>query len=150
MADAFLEGGPRLLAQLKALGGPVARKITLTAVKRGAEIELAKAKQLAPQDSGRMAATLKIRAMPRKRGKVGRLVITGKRSQLGIPEDAVGYYPFAVEFGTGERETRSGRRTGRVTATHFLRDAIETTETQVLRVFRNELEKGIREAVSKS
>lgn len=150
MADVALEGGPRLIAQLKALGGPVARKVVLTAVKRGAEIELAKAKELAPQDTGKMAATLKIRAAPRKRGRVGRMVQTGKRSQLGIPEDAEGYYPYAVEFGTTERvQKTTGRRTGKVAAVHFLRDAIETTETQVLQVLKSELEKGIREAVSR-
>lgn len=152
MADAFVEGGPRLLAQLNAIGGPVARKIALNAVKRGAQIELAKAKQLAPVgETGKLASTLKVRAMPRKRGKVGRMVQTGKRSQLGIPEDAKGYYPYAVEFGTGERvQKTTGRRTGQMEATHFLRDAIDMTENQVLQVFASELEKGIREALGRT
>ena len=149
MADVVLEGGERLMAALKALEVNVAKKIVTSAVKEGAKIQLDRAEELAPINTGLMSDTLKVGAAGRKRGRVGRMVKTATRDKLDIPQDSGGYYPYAVEFGTVERvQKTTGRRTGRITATHFMHNAVYTTEKEVLQVFQTELEMGINDALS--
>ena len=59
-------------------------------------------KRLHLQDS------IKVKAGASKKNYVERRVVTGTRDELGIPPDAKGYYPSALEF--GYTHAKSGRQ----------------------------------------
>ena len=79
----------------------IARRIT----RAGAKVMIPTIKSLVPIDHNRerigknLVDTIKARALPRSRASVGSFIRTGKKSELGIEEDEVGYYPAHIEYG---------------------------------------------------
>lgn len=111
--DLTLLGDKELDRVLRTFPEKVQTRALRPAVRDGIKIVAKAAKAAMPRASGAMMrAGFKVRSMKRKKGRVGVRIYTGTREQLGIPEKAKGYYPFAVETGTAARH-----------ATPFLRPA---------------------------
>lgn len=86
--DIKIEGHDALARAFKALPIKVQRKVLRPALRAGAKVARAAVAAQAPRsdEAPHVADTLKIKAMKRKRGRIGLVVITGKRSELGIKE----------------------------------------------------------------
>jgi len=130
--DLSLLGDKRLERQLKRLPVIAQRKVVRRAMREAARPVQAEAERLAPRgETGRMAATIKIKAAKGKAG-LGVVVQTGTREELGIAADDPYYYPFAVEYGHGD-----------VPAHPFMRPAMDnmrpTAMAIVARVVRERL-----------
>lgn len=84
------------------------------------------AKALAPEDTGELVASITVRAakLKRRKGSVG--VSVGNKLGHAFKGDA--FYGGMMEFGTDEREHRSGKSTGRIEQGKFdyLRHALYT------------------------
>lgn len=125
--DIQLLGDKRLQRQLNSLDRKVQRKVVRRALREGAKIVAEAAKENAPVDEGTMRDSIKVRAhKARRRGEFGVSVRTGTREELGIPQDAMGYYPFSIEHGyinalTGQH----------VAANSFMRRAADENEAIV-------------------
>lgn len=98
-----------LLKVLQQMPAKLRNKALRPAVRDGAKLVLAKAKELVPVDADghqlpggkHLRDTLKVRANPgRKRGTIEFRIFTGTRAELGIPSTEKGYYPFALEYGS--------------------------------------------------
>jgi hypothetical protein len=63
-------------------------------------------------------------------------LVNPTRAELGIPEDAEGYYPYALEYG------KHG-----IGATPFIRPAIDNHKAQSFNDIGNDIGKGIERAV---
>ena len=93
-------GDEQLSKNLAQIERAVQKKIVRKALRKAAkEIILPHAKALAPVDTGRLRKSLKIRAAKRSRNRIGVKLEAGTREKLGIPADAKGYYPLALELG---------------------------------------------------
>jgi len=77
--------------------------------------------------TGRLARSLKIRARRQRRGIIGVNILTGTREELGIPPNATGYYPAAIEFGW--RQAKSGRH---IPQQSYMRAALKSRESGML------------------
>lgn len=105
MAQAFdisLLGDKVLAYQFKQLPLVVQRKLLRQSFREAMRPVLTMARALAPKLTGRMARTLRLRSMKRRRGQLGMMVISGRRSDLAIPADHPWYYPAHVELGTSK------------------------------------------------
>jgi len=100
----------------------IARKMT----RAGAKVMLNTIKSLTPIDfdgergGKHLVDTLKVRALPRSRASVGAYIRTGTRAELGIADDAKGYYPTHIEYGF-TRKSRGGLTSTNVPAQSYLR-----------------------------
>jgi len=131
--DISLIGDKELQRKFKTLVGKVQKKIARKAIRAGAKIVLADAKNRAPVLSGKLKKSLKVKAIKRSRSTIGVLVQTGTREKLNIPEGSKYYYPAAVEYGHGG-----------VAAKPFLRPALDTNADRALSTIQRELWNGIR------
>lgn len=105
MAQAFdisLLGDKELQRQFQQLPLVVQRKLLRQSFRAALRPVLAAARARAPKVTGRMARTLRLRAMKRRRGQLGLMIISGTREALGIPPDSRSYYPAHVELGTSQ------------------------------------------------
>lgn len=129
---AVLGGGPEILRRLNAIDAAAERKIVRQSLRNGARIVAKRAKELAPKRSGRLAKLIRVRAMRRKRGRIGYSVLLTSRD---MGED---FYGGFVELGTKHFDGRA-----------FLRDAFKQTLDVVEGVVRTGLWNGIRAAAEK-
>src|SRR5689334_3558245 len=132
---ASLEGEREVIRQFRALGGKFPKKYLTKAAKEGGKEPLAKARELAPRDTGALKKGIKyIRETPSKRTKaVYRMVFNRKYNNIfqkpiknvgiyGGKKDT-GYYPVSQEYGF---KSKSGYTRGK----YFLRRAIDSTASQ--------------------
>ena len=137
--DISLLGDAELARKLHALPEKVERKVIRQAIRKGGQPILRDAKANANKLTGAMAKNIKLRAMKRKRGRIGVRIQTGTRLEMGISADEGYYYPAIVEFGDGA--TRRAFR--------FMRRALDSNQHASMTVMRDEIAKGIeREAAS--
>lgn len=137
--DISLLGDAELTQKLQGLPEKLERKVIRQAIRKGGQPIVRDAKAQANKLTGAMAKSIKLRAMKRKKGRIGVRIQTGTRGELGIAADDPYYYPAIVEFGDGE--THHPYR--------FMRGALERNQQQSLTVIRDAIAQGIeREAAS--
>jgi len=83
-----LEGFDALTRAFNSLPGALQNRFLRPALRAGAKVMLKSVQRTAPRSdqAPHVDMTLKIKAMKRKRGRVGFVVITGKREALGIKQ----------------------------------------------------------------
>lgn len=138
-------GVDQLLKVLQQMPAKLRNKALRPAVRDGAKLVLAKAKELVPVDADghqlpggkHLRDTLKVRANPgKKRGEISLRVMTGTREELGIPATEKGYYPFALEYGTLDHQPIK-----------FMEPAYEQTKDRVIESVRAKVLRGISQQV---
>jgi HK97 gp10 family phage protein len=134
MPKAFIDitmlGDKELEKALAAIDEKMQKKLMQNALREGAKIIAEEAKVRAPKRTGMLKRSIKVRALhQKKRGTLGVQVQTGTRRELGISEQAYGYYPAALEYGW--RMKRSGEH---VPAKPYMRPALDTKRGQAFRV----------------
>lgn len=105
-------GVPELDKRLDELERGAAMKVVRPALRAGMKAVLPFVLALVPQLTGNLARSIKLRALKRKKGRVGIEIVTGTRDQLGIPADSPWYYPAHVELGTEHAPATSFMRAG--------------------------------------
>lgn len=134
-----VEGEQRVIAKLKTLPGKIEKKITRTALRKSAKLVQSKAKSLVPVGrTGQLKKQIKVRAMKRKRGRVGIMV----RVWGGGFTDA--FYASFVQF--GHDLVRGDKVVGRIDANDFLKAASESQEQQIRNLIITDIRQGIAEA----
>jgi HK97 gp10 family phage protein len=99
MADAFTLGGfDKLEAAFKQLGAVESRKRMSRVMRDATKIVLDQAVANAPEDTGLLKESLKVRAMKRKKGRVGFLVQTQSGDYQGKT-----FYGAFQEFGSSHQ-----------------------------------------------
>lgn len=137
--DISLLGDAELARKLQALPEKLERKVIRQAIRKGGQPILRTAKANANRLTGAMAKSIKLRAMKRKRGRIGVRIQTGTRLELGIGADDRHYYPAIVEFGDG----------GVRPPFRFMRRALDSNKNASMTTMRDEIARGIeREAAS--
>ena len=132
-----LEGARELIAKLERFTPDVSKRIMTQALRRAAEPILAQARSNAP--GTRIKRSLKIRAGKSSSKGVSVLVTT----RAG---DFKGHEFFAgfLEYGTKERvQKKAKRRTGKVAARHFMKEAFESRKGEAEALIADELRAGI-------
>ena len=139
--DISMLGVPELSKALAALPDKLERKILTKALRQAGKFYLTLAKAKAPRDEGRLSSTMKLRALKRRKGRVGVMIQTGTRAQLGIDPKYKGYYPAHTEFG---HRDRAGVHHA---ANPYMRTSLKTGESAIFAILRQEIDNGIeREA----
>lgn len=110
--DLSVLGIPELDKRLDELEKKAAMKAVRPALRDGMKAILPFVLALVPRRTGALARTIKVRAAKRKKGRVGAVIVTGTRDQLGIPADSPWYYPAHVELGTEHAPAESFMRAG--------------------------------------
>lgn len=135
--DISLLGAPALSQALAALPEKLERKVMTKALREVGKFYRTLAAARAPRDRGKLATTMRVRAMKRRRHRVGIMVQTGTRSQLGIDPKQRGYYPAHTEFG---HRDRAGVHHA---ANPFMRSSLRTGQTAIFAILRQEIDNGI-------
>lgn len=135
-----LLGADELVAKLRAFPEVIEKKIVRQAIRKAVKPIMATAKENAPVDTGKMRDTIRLRALKRRRNRVGFAIITGTREELGIPSDYEWYYPSIVELGDG---------TGNHPPTRFLRNAMDAHRESALAQLRMDIGRGIEREAAK-
>jgi len=129
-------GDLELQKKLQALPDKLEKQIVKKAIRKAMKPILERARQLAPKDTGRMAATLRIVTLrSRQRGKFGMQVVSGTKPDLGIAAGSKWYYPAHVELGTRKMPARS-----------YLRAAMDSLRESTLEKIKAEIGAGIERA----
>lgn len=118
--DITMVGDKALQRKLNRMVDKVQKKIVTKGLRAGGRPVLVAAQAKVPVDEGKLKESLKLRARRARRGEFGMQVITGTRAELGIPADAPGYYPMAIEYGF--THARSGEP---IPARSFIRAATD-------------------------
>jgi len=148
-----LIGDKELERRLNAFESNVSKRLLKNAMKHAMKPALQAIKARVPVDTGRLRDSLKIVAWTgkrRQRGKFGFKVVTGTREELGIPEGAKGYYPFAVE--AGHYTARSwilGSGGKRVPARPYMRPGFKAAQPQMLATLTQRMKENIRREAMK-
>lgn len=136
MAQAFdlsLLGDQELNRQFKALPLVVQRKLLRQSFREALRPVLTAARANAPRLTGLLARTLRLRALKRRRGQLGMMVISGTRASLKIPATHPWYYPAHVELGTSKMPARP-----------YLRPAFDTQRESMVRTLARGIEEAMR------
>lgn len=139
--DISLLGVPELSRALAALPEKLERRVLTKALRQAGKFYQALAAARAPRDRGKLATSFKVRALKRRKGRVGVMIQTGTRAQLGIDPKQRGFYPAHVEFG---HRDRAGVHHG---ANPYMRSAIRTGQNAIFAILRQELDNGIEAAM---
>ena len=89
-----LQGADELIRKLARLSGKDGKAAVRKGCRAGAKIVQAEVKRRVPRLSGKMARSLKVRSLKRKKGREGVRVAVDARNAKGEP------YGFFVEYGT--------------------------------------------------
>lgn len=115
--DITVTGDEALVRAFDALDEAVQKKALRRAARAVGKDIATLARSKVRRLSGRLAASIKVKALPRKRGVVGIRVVTGSAQELGIPKTpgtkVPGYYPMHLEKGLpagGRRQRQNLRR----------------------------------------
>ena len=104
--DISVLGDKELQKMLKNLDIKLQRKYVRQSINRAMLPVKNRAKALVPVNTGKLKDSIKKRART-KRGISRAMVVTGTKQELGIPENAKGYYPAAIEYGTRHQPAQS-------------------------------------------
>lgn len=155
--DISILGDKELEEVLKFLPENLERKVLNKAIKEAARFVLDDAKAHAPKDTGALKQALHIRTMKRKRGRIGYLVASGTREELGIKAGAKGFYPASQHYGWFPAKVKGAYRSRfandrhlrrylkaeygglRVPAKPYLRNALLGDQARVLNHVRDAL-----------
>lgn len=176
--DISMLGDKELSAALAALPDNLERKVLARAMRDGGKFLLTLTQAAAPVSTdpkdphrGRLKATLKLRTLRRRKGRVGVSIQTGTREELGIVAQAAaraksratsrrglergvlrhfqaglrGYYPAHVELG---HKTELGTRT--VPPNPYLRGPLHSAREAVLAVIKQSVDAGIERELVKA
>ncbi len=98
--------GTKALAELLLkLPDSIARPAVKKGTRAGQKIIARATKRLAPRRTGRLVSSIKVKAMKRRRGRVGAVVVTGKGFFQGDT-----FYGAFLEFGWFAGKRRGGRK----------------------------------------
>lgn len=134
-----LSGDQALLTQLEQLPDRLERRVLREAVRDAAQPILARARtnisaiRVTGVATDPLRRGMRIRALRRRRGRVGVSVQTPTRQELGIAPSARWYYPAHIELGT--------RRTP---ALPYLRLALEQARGEASNILRERLVEWLR------
>ena len=134
-----IEGGDQIAKMLSEFGPKYEKQVARKSLQKAAEPVLAKAKETCPADTGRLRDTL-TKELRTKKGfafvGIGAASISGKsfgkRIGKGLTGDA--YYIKFVEFGTRYQK-----------ATHFLRNALESTTEEAVGIYAETSRAGVEQ-----
>lgn len=148
MAGGVIVTGDKALDRLLAgLDGKLQKKLSRQATRKSAkDIVLPDAKARVPEDSSDLADSLVVRSIKRSRGKIGHMVTT----KDGLYEGDQFYGGF-LEFGTKERQHKSGKQVGAIQPHKFafLRPAIYDNEARISAEYVSDVRELINEAAAK-
>lgn len=138
-ANIELTGDRQLDAYLKSLPVRVTKGGMRKATRQVAKFVWSLAKGYAPERTGALVASLKVRAAPRRRGKpwlVSTSVRTGKSLFSGET-----FYGGFLEYGTKEREHKSGKKVGKIDRSKwaFLLPALFAYRDSKIQMFVSEM-----------
>lgn len=141
-----VKGLAELQRALMAAPGKVRGNVQRKGLRKGIKIAQERAKQLVPVDSGKLKRQLKVRAAPRKRGRIGVRIVAEADSRKSRKDDA--FYGSFVEFGHFIGSRKLQNRVW-VPPNPFLRRSFKQSKPrmrmEVLAAFRE----GLREAFRK-
>ncbi len=144
MASVYMQlsGAKEIRRKLESLDRKLQTKIIRQAVRVGAKGTLAAAKAAAPVDTGLMRKKLRIKAMKRKKGRIGVSIVAGKDDYQG----KAFYAPF-IEFGhhLGNRDIKDHPF---IEGKHFINGAFDSTKNAASDAIQNEIAKGIAAAIA--
>ena|SRR3990167_2371492 len=137
--DISMTGGKELQAKFSKLPIKMQRVLLRKALPAAAEPVAAAAVANAPTDTGALAASIHVTKPKAVRGGLKVSIATGTRSDLGIAEDATGYYPMAQECGWTDES-------GRQHAGHpYMRPALHQNEKGTLNIVGNAIASSMEE-----
>lgn len=137
--DISILGDKALSATLSGLTEQMERKVLTKAMRDGGQFFLTLTKAAAPVETGKLKATLKLRALKRQKGRVGVAIQTGTRAELGIDPKDKGYYPAFRELGTRKLPPKP-----------FMRGPLHSAREGVLAVIRQSVDAGIERELKKA
>jgi len=123
------------------------RKGVAKASRAGAKLVAARATARAPVDSGDLERSIRVRALRRSRVRSGHGVDSGSKTKHEDVDSGLPFYAQFIEFGTTNRQHKSGKSVGRVAAEDhaFLRISLYESESQVKALFISTLRAWLRE-----
>ncbi len=140
----IVTGDKELDKLLAGLTAKLQKKLSRQATRKAAkDIVLPEAKARVPVDTGDLEDSLTVRAIKRIRGKIGHMVATRDGFFKGDQ-----FYGGMIEFGTKERQHKSGKQVGQIRPHEFafLRPAIYDNEDRI----KAEYVKGVRELINEA
>ena len=155
--DISMLGDKALAETFAALPDAIERKVLTRALREAGKVLLQLTKARAPRDTGKLASTMKLKAMKRSRRRVGVMVQTGTRAELGIIAKTrisyvgsgatlrvkrvkeTGYYPAHQEFGTKKASPNP-----------YTRTSLRSGREGLLAIIRTELDAGIEREMRKA
>jgi HK97 gp10 family phage protein len=143
----IVTGDKALDKLLAGLPAKLQKKLSRQATRKAAkDIVLPEALARVPEDTGDLADSLKVQAIKRSRSKIGHMVATKDGFYKGDQ-----FYGGMVEFGTKERQHKSGKQVGAIQPHKFafLRPAIYDNEAQIKDLYVKDVRELINEAASK-
>ena len=146
---AILTGSESLNRKLKVLTSKQAKEAIRKAARPALQGTLSLARSLAPKDTGRMARSIKIRAISRSRSRVGMRVTLSKSGDYS----GKAFYGAFQNYGwkTGSRSQTTGRTTTRrkVEGSKFMNRAAEQTRTSAIRIYHDRIISYIRSVTNR-
>ena len=139
--DISILGAEHLSQALAALPANLERKVLTKALRQAGKFYQTLAAARSPRDSGKLATSYKVRALKRRKGRVGVMIQAGTRAQLGIDPKQRGYYPAHTEFG---HRDRAGVHHA---ANPFMRSSLRTGQNAIFAILRQEIDNGIEAAM---
>lgn len=138
-----VRGDKQVIRRLKQFTPNLQRKILRTASRAAAKPVLSAARANAPLRTGRLKSSLKVRAIPKSRVRVGIRVATGAGWFKGKE-----FYGAFQEFGwkTGSRNSDNRRQ---VEGRHYVEEAYRQAGPGSLGVFTREIVSGINKGGAK-
>lgn len=131
MANLTIRGATEIRRALRTLEPKLANRVIRQALRKAQKPIAAETKALAPVDEGTLRSAVKVRAMRRKRGRIGVIVIIGQGDFKGKT-----FYGAMKELGTKFAK-----------ALHFMKRAFQSRQAQALEIVQSEIAQGIeREA----
>lgn len=131
--DVSFLGSADLERKFALLPRDVERRLLSKSLRKAAKVYKDLAAARAPRDRGKLAKTMRIRVLKRRKGRVGVRIETAPRAQLGIDPKQQGYYPAHLEF--GYRDRAGVHHPGLA----YMRTSLRTGKEQMLVVLREEL-----------
>lgn len=137
-----ISGLTGVLKKVSELDKGLQNKLLQKGFRAGSKIMQKEAVRLAPEDTGLTKSAIKVRAMKRKRGRIGISLTLGKKDFTGES-----YYAAFTNFGTKDRETKKGQNRGKSPDLDYLGIAadnkMEASKDAMLSIFKAAIEKGI-------
>lgn len=141
--DISLLGSEQLSRALAALPEKLERRVITRAMRQVGKYYATLAAARAPRERGKLAVSFKVRSMKRRRHRVGVMIQTGTRAQLGIDPKQRGYYPAHIELGFRDR---AGVHHA---ANPYMRSSLRTGQSAIFAILRQEIDNGIESEMRK-